>query len=403
MNRTRWLLLFGLLAAFAGPAVGRAQDGGRDYRLLPGGGSLDELKKRLQDAAKVEEILRALEELKKDPKKLEALAKLAQSKSPPGKDLDPLTRDVLKQLQATDKNGRPDPEKLKEVKEVLEQQKARIEGKGAADPGKADSKIKPFPPPAPDRVAPPAPKDPLKNFLNPSKLARDVERGRYGRLGEMLKHGNAFRRFREGLDGHGGPSGKGKGAMPAGLPDIAGGLLQKWQDGRESTSASGGATTGPALGPGNLGTLAGPPSFQMPAGGGDGALGLVQVLLLVGIGAAVAFVIWRLLARARPRDVEAELRRSAWPLPPGQVTTRAQLIQAFEHLALVVLGPAARATNHRAIASGLGATAERSRAAAELAGLYEWARYDPTEGELPAADRATARRDLCLLAGMAAS
>jgi hypothetical protein len=129
----------------------------------------------------------------------------------------------------------------------------------------------------------------------------------------------------------------------------------------------------------------------------------LQVLLVLAVVVAVLVVLWRWLRRAGVPDIQEVLRQTVWPLPLGQVSTRAQLIQAFEHLALVVLGPAARSTNHRDIATNLGATPERTQAADELATLYERARYDPVEGELPAGDLAAARRDLCLLAGMAAS
>jgi hypothetical protein len=93
---------------------------------------------------------------------------------------------------------------------------------------------------------------------------------------------------------------------------------------------------------------------------------------------------------------------------PAQVATRQDLIRAFEYLSLLRLGPAARSWNHRAIAARLSAepsdaAAERRCAAAHLAGLYERARYAPPGDPLPDGEVRDARRDLCLLAGVAAA
>jgi hypothetical protein len=85
------------------------------------------------------------------------------------------------------------------------------------------------------------------------------------------------------------------------------------------------------------------------------------------------------------------------------VRTRDELVRAFEYLALLRLGPAARHRNHREIAADLGAGGPRSAAAERLAGLYEQARYAPPDEVLPDADLAAARADLCLLAGVAAA
>jgi hypothetical protein len=206
---------------------------------------------------------------------------------------------------------------------------------------------------------------------------------------------------------------------PSGAGDAAASAVSKmdWKDGGSKMSLpgldwlkslTGGSSSDPHQadpgGPAMLGKLASPPSIGLPvSGSAGGGLALFQILLILGVAALVIVLVWRLLARMGSRDVQAELRRTVWPMPPGQVCTRQQLIQAFEHLALVVLGPGARTTNHRAIADGLGATPQRTQAAEELATLYEWARYNPALGEMPGPDLAAARRDLCFLAGMAAS
>jgi len=103
-----------------------------------------------------------------------------------------------------------------------------------------------------------------------------------------------------------------------------------------------------------------------------------------------------------------------WPIHPTAVQTREELIRAFEYLSVLLLGPAARHWHHLAIAASLGrssgatvsarrwgdGSAERRQAAQQLATLYERARYAPPAEPLPEAALATARRDLCLLAGV---
>lgn len=88
-----------------------------------------------------------------------------------------------------------------------------------------------------------------------------------------------------------------------------------------------------------------------------------------------------------------------WPVAPAAVSSEAELIQAFEHLTLLKLGPAARSWNHRAIAAGLGAgRPERRRAADQLALLYEQYRYAPAHEPLAAEVLHAARRALAFLA-----
>jgi hypothetical protein len=129
---------------------------------------------------------------------------------------------------------------------------------------------------------------------------------------------------------------------------------------------------------------------------------LLMFFALTAFAAAAIYLVWKLLGRfveTGPRKV-AFAPLGPWPCPPNQVATRAQLIAAFEYLALLILGTQARTANHRNIAAKLGETPERRRAADELARLYEKARYAPAAGELQPPVVAAARRDLCLLAGM---
>jgi hypothetical protein len=82
------------------------------------------------------------------------------------------------------------------------------------------------------------------------------------------------------------------------------------------------------------------------------------------------------------------------------VSTRAEVVQAFEFLSLLRFGLDVRTWNHRDIAAALGTESGLRRAAEELAGVYELARYTPDDERLPESSLASARRDLCFLAGL---
>jgi hypothetical protein len=132
----------------------------------------------------------------------------------------------------------------------------------------------------------------------------------------------------------------------------------------------------------------------------------VLLWVLVGLGFGILF--WRLLAWQRERVIRSRdegWRLGPWPVRPAAVATRADLVRAFDYLALLSLGPVARAWNHLEIAARLGADAPAARreAADRLALLYEQARYAPPDEPLPEAALAAARRHLCLLAGVPAA
>jgi hypothetical protein len=98
-------------------------------------------------------------------------------------------------------------------------------------------------------------------------------------------------------------------------------------------------------------------------------------------------------------------RLGPWPVRPNQVQTRGDLVRAFEYLAFLLIGPAARPRNHIDLADGLaGQDTDQRRAAADrLARLYERARYAPEIESLPDAELHAARHDLAFLAGVAAA
>jgi hypothetical protein len=144
-------------------------------------------------------------------------------------------------------------------------------------------------------------------------------------------------------------------------------------------------------------------ALPMPDSGPEGGQEIVLVCLA---SVTAGFVAWGMLRRRGLLGWSAADRGRAlgpWPVRPEAVGTRHDLVRAFEYLAVLRLGPAARSQNHREIAERLGAADVRQRGAAErLAALYEQARYAPPEEELPTEDLAAARAALTHLAGAAA-
>jgi hypothetical protein len=125
---------------------------------------------------------------------------------------------------------------------------------------------------------------------------------------------------------------------------------------------------------------------------------------LLGIG-LLAVLLWqaaRWLKLAERSTRAATQHLGAWPLDPRHVATRSELVQAFDFLALLVLGPQARTWNHNAIARSFAQRdAAHAEAAGQLAALYEQARYVGGDDMLPDSDRAQARQALSQLAGAA--
>ena len=154
----------------------------------------------------------------------------------------------------------------------------------------------------------------------------------------------------------------------------------------------------------NVGWSASPIVSAAPSvGDPDGMLdGMIWVAVLMLIGAAG----WMAYAAAQGQAAAARSKDWApgpWPVLPSQVSTRQDLIRAFEHLAYLCLGRTARTLNHLDVASRLGRSGEdRAAAAGRLAHLYEQARYAPPDEPLPADELKAAHGDLTALAGAAA-
>lgn len=147
------------------------------------------------------------------------------------------------------------------------------------------------------------------------------------------------------------------------------------------------------------------PNVGVPAVGvpgnvrGEGIRTAAGIAVWLLVAAVVGLMLWKLLGGrrwSRRAGAADAWRLGPWPVRPEAVTTREELVRGFEYLSLLRLGVVARAWNHRAIADHLGGDAAQS-----LAEVYEKARYAPADEPLSAESIAAARRDLCLLAGVA--
>ncbi|MFO0930054.1 MAG: hypothetical protein U0736_24025 [Gemmataceae bacterium] len=152
----------------------------------------------------------------------------------------------------------------------------------------------------------------------------------------------------------------------------------------------------PSVGPLALPTGFGPGSF---AAGGSGALWVIGVI-------ALAALLWcgRGVVVGWTGSARSSWQLGPWPVRPEDVTTRGDLVRAFEYLALLRLGPDARTHHHLDLAARIGAQPDldpdrRRDAALALARLYETSRYAPDDAPLVSEDLLRARRELSYLAG----
>ncbi len=148
-----------------------------------------------------------------------------------------------------------------------------------------------------------------------------------------------------------------------------------------------------------LGRLKAP---RLPAGGGMPSLpqispgGASLWLLLFLLCGLLAWRTWSMPARRPAAAPTFEL--GPWPVRPEAVATRTELIQAFDYLALLQLGLAARSWNHRTVAERWAEqAAARAEPARTLADLYELARYTAGPEALAPEQYEPARRALVAL------
>jgi hypothetical protein len=140
--------------------------------------------------------------------------------------------------------------------------------------------------------------------------------------------------------------------------------------------------------------------FDFGSGGSGGWLPLLLLAALL-IGGLLA---WKLLYFRTPPSAAGGFDLSGlgpWPVDPRAISTREELVKAFEYLSVMICGPAARMWTHGTIAAALADLATtHSEAAMILARLYELARYAPLDEPLTRAEIGEARRLVCGLAGV---
>ncbi len=110
---------------------------------------------------------------------------------------------------------------------------------------------------------------------------------------------------------------------------------------------------------------------------------------------------WRLLRWNKRKTPGAQARPDLgpWPIRPEAVATRADLVRAFDYLALWTLGLAVASWNHHAVARRWREQAPGCAATAQaLALLYEQARYTAGADALTETERVLARRSLLQIA-----
>jgi hypothetical protein len=142
------------------------------------------------------------------------------------------------------------------------------------------------------------------------------------------------------------------------------------------------------------------PDFNFGAPGGFASPALSNAVTWILLIFLCLLVGWQLLHR-RKTKTRAETRPNLgpWPVLPEAVATRADLVRAFDYLALWTLGLAVASWNHHAVSRRW---SEKSPTCAEtahvLARLYEQARYSPGADILSESERDLARQSLLQIA-----
>lgn len=125
----------------------------------------------------------------------------------------------------------------------------------------------------------------------------------------------------------------------------------------------------------------------------------VSWILLLALALLIAWQLVRWALQSKPAKHSHRDQLGPWPIRPESVSTRAELIQAFDYLALWSLGLDVKCWNHHAVADRWCAESpDQASIARALASLYEAARYTDGTDELPEPQRDEARRSLVKLA-----
>ena len=126
----------------------------------------------------------------------------------------------------------------------------------------------------------------------------------------------------------------------------------------------------------------------------------IILLALIIVGALIVWRFWY-AKDSRRQDFSGLGGRAGWPVDPWRITTREEVVKAFEYLSVLICGPVARSWTHTTIAEALADLATtHADTAIMLARLYELARYTPIDEPLTTTELAEARRLVCRLAGL---
>jgi hypothetical protein len=160
----------------------------------------------------------------------------------------------------------------------------------------------------------------------------------------------------------------------------------------------------------------GGPSVSMPTSSASEGGGWAPALLSLMMLGTLVLLLYRsgFGPKSLGPSTDGEWRLGPWPVSPNAVSTRQDVIRAFEYLALLRLGLAAAACHHRQLAERLAARSHAERgnegfdparlqAAEMLACLYEQARYAPDGDAFSPEQLSDARQALCFFAGVTAS
>lgn len=141
------------------------------------------------------------------------------------------------------------------------------------------------------------------------------------------------------------------------------------------------------------------PNLGAPGGPAGASLGKTAIWILFSV--LCLLIGWQLLRLGKRKTPTPQARPDLgpWPVRPETVATRADLVRAFDYLALWTLGLTVASWNHHAVA---GLWREKAPVCAEtaqaLAQLYEQARYTAGADILSEGERALARRSLLQIA-----
>jgi hypothetical protein len=396
MARRTWHFLFVALAAWSAvPTVASSQE--NRYTNIPfNGDPATVLRQRLIQAQRLDELLRQAhklggllqKKLEKGGIDLGLMPKMDQ----PNVDLTKLNEELKKAVYQMKLDGKVPPEikkGLEDFKEKAEQYKSALQA-----PQKAEEQPK-APAQAVDGAGAESFQDRMSRWaLEMLKDAEDTKVG--GMIQKSPAWKNAIEDLRDfitnpKMDNKSWGLGMDKLSLPEGL-DAA--FSKTWERMRamEMPSLPKIDLAAPELGVGqSLSRLPVPRSWPID-----------QNIWWVGVAACVGLILWQFWKRGSARrSATASRRLGPWPVQPHRISSAADLIAAFEYLAVLRLGLHVRTWHHRAVAAELGReNDDRRRAAGELAALYEQARYSSAEASLSLDAVAAARRDVCFLAEM---